>query len=57
MAERRLNAQTPEAVLTGKADYLLCNDADLETLTARAEALYQTLCTRPMGGAARKGGV
>ena len=57
MAERRLNAQTPEAVLTGKADYLLRNDADLETLTARAEALYQTLCTRPADGAARKGGV
>ena len=57
MAARRLNAQTPEAVLTGKADYILRNDADLETLTARAEALYQTLCTRPAGSAERKGGV
>ena len=57
MAARRLNAQTPETVLTGKADYILRNDADLETLTARAEALYQTLCTRPVGSAERKGGV
>ena len=43
MAERRLNAQTPEAVLTAKADYVLCNDADIDILTARTEALYQEL--------------
>ncbi len=43
MAERRLNVQTPEAVLTAKADCVLCNNADVDTLTARAEALYQEL--------------
>ena len=42
MAARRLNAQTPEAVLTAQADYILCNDGGLEQLRAAAAAL----CTR-----------
>lgn len=45
MAERRLSVQTPEAVLIEKADYILRNDADLDTLTARTEALYRELCS------------
>ncbi len=45
MAERRLSVQTPETVLTEKADYILRNDADIDTLTARTEALYRELCS------------
>ncbi len=52
MAARRLNAQTPEAVLTARADYILRNDADLETLTARAVSLCDALLAE-----ARKDGV
>lgn len=43
MAERRLNAQTAESVLTAHADAVLRNDADLATLTARTEKLYAEL--------------
>ncbi|MGN0707384.1 MAG: dephospho-CoA kinase [Faecalibacterium sp.] len=52
MAVRRLNAQTPEAVLTEKADYILCNDQDLETLQTAAAAL----CARLLKEASGKGG-
>ena len=52
MAARRLNAQTLEAVLTARADYILRNDADLETLTARAVSLCDALLAE-----ARKDGV
>lgn len=57
MAERRLNAQTPEAALTAKADYILRNDTDLASLTRQAETLYHTLCGQPPAEAERKGGV
>lgn len=43
MAARRLNAQTPEAVLTAKADYILRNDASPQQLNAAAEALCAAL--------------
>ena len=39
MAARRLNAQTPETMLTAQADYVLRNDADLAHLQAAAEEL------------------
>ena len=45
MAERRLNAQTPEQVLTAAADYVLRNDGSLEQLRAAAEALCRQLLT------------
>ncbi len=45
MAARRLNAQTPEQTLTAKADYVLHNDAGLETLQASAAALCEKLQT------------
>lgn len=53
MAARRLNAQTPEAVLLEHADYVLCNDADLATLEQAAEALCKQLLAegRGKGGA------
>lgn len=49
MARRRLNAQTPEQTLTERADYILCNDQELEQLRRQAEQL----CTRLLqeGGA------
>lgn len=43
MAERRLNVQTPEEVLTAQADYVLRNDGALEQLRAAAERLYESL--------------
>ena len=43
MAERRLNAQTPEETLTAQADYVLHNDADLQQLQAAAAALCEQL--------------
>ena len=49
MAARRLNAQTPEAVLTAQADYVLRNDADLAHLQAAAEELCGKLLAE--GGA------
>ena len=52
MAERRLNAQTPEEVLCAKADYILRNDADLPALEAAASAL----CEKLLAEGARKGG-
>lgn len=51
MAARRLNAQTPEAVLTAKADYLLRNDAGLEALEQAAAALCVQLLSEGKGGA------
>ena len=39
MAARRLNAQTPETILTAQADYVLRNDADLACLQAAARQL------------------
>ena len=52
MAERRLNAQTPEEVLLARADYILRNDADLASLEAAAAAL----CEQLQAEGARKGG-
>ena len=49
MAARRLNAQTPEQVLTAQADYVLHNDAGLEPLQAAAARLCEQLQTE--GGA------
>lgn len=43
MAQRRLNVQTPEEVLTAHADYVLRNDGALEQLRAAAERLYESL--------------
>lgn len=43
MAERRLNVQTPEEVLTAQADCVLRNDGALEQLQAAAERLYKSL--------------
>lgn len=43
MAMRRLNAQTPEEVLTANADYVLRNDADLTALETAAAQLCGTL--------------
>lgn len=43
MAARRLNAQTPETVLTAAADYILCNDKDLPALQTAAAALCRQL--------------
>ena len=52
MAARRLNAQTPETVLTAQADYVLCNDADLAHLQAAAEQLCTKLLAE--GGAGKE---
>ncbi len=52
MAARRLDAQTPEDVLRAKADYILCNDADLAALEMAAAAL----CTALQAEGAQKGG-
>ena len=52
MAARRLNAQTPESVLLARADYVLCNDADLAALEAAASAL----CEQLLAEGRRKGG-
>ena len=52
MAARRLNAQTPEAVLTAQADYILRNDADLAHLQAAAEELCGKLLAE--GGAGKE---
>ena len=52
MAARRLNAQTPEAVLTAQADYVLRNDADLAHLQAAAEELCGKLLAE--GGAGKE---
>lgn len=56
MAERRLNAQTPEAVLTAKADYVLRNEGSLEELQAAAARLYDQLAVQSggEGGSGRK---
>ena len=51
MAARRLNAQTPEAVLTARADYVLCNDKGLDVLQQAA----QELCTELLAQAAKGG--
>ena len=47
MAARRLNAQTPEAVLTAAADYVLCNDTDLTALQGAAARLCEQLLAEP----------
>ena len=52
MAARRLNAQTPETVLTAQADYVLRNDADLAHLQAAAEQLCTKLLAE--GGAGKE---
>ena len=52
MAARRLNAQTPEAVLAAHADYLLRNDADLEALETAAARLCARLLAEAEGGVA-----
>ena len=52
MAGRRLNAQTPETVLTAQADYVLRNDADLAHLQAAAEELCGKLLAE--GGAGKE---
>ena len=52
MAARRLNAQTPETVLTAQADYILRNDADLAHLQAAAEELCGKLLAE--GGAGKE---
>ena len=43
MACRRLNAQTPEAVLTARADYILPNTSTREALAKAANELCDTL--------------
>ena len=43
MAARRLNAQTPEAVLTAKADYILPNTSTREALAKAANRLCDAL--------------
>ena len=43
MAARRLNAQTPEAVLTARADYILPNTSAREALAKPANELCDTL--------------
>ena len=43
MASRRLNAQTPEAVLTAKADYILPNTSTREALAKAANELCDAL--------------
>lgn len=43
MAAQRLNAQTHEAELTAKADYVLQNNADTQTLLKAAQGLYTAL--------------
>ena len=43
MAARRLNAQTPEAVLTARADYILPNTSTLEALAKAANELCDAL--------------
>ena len=52
MAARRLNAQTPETMLTAQADYVLRNDADLAHLQAAAEELCGKLLAE--GGAGKE---
>ena len=49
MAARRLNAQTPEAVLTAQADYILHNDAGLDALQEAAARLCEMLRTEGRG--------
>ena len=49
MAARRLNAQTPDAVLTAQADYILHNDAGLDALQEAAARLCETLRTEGRG--------
>lgn len=49
MAARRLNAQTPEVVLTAQADYILHNDAGLDALQEAAARLCETLRTEGRG--------
>ena len=49
MAARRLNAKTPEAVLTAQADYILHNDAGLDALQEAAARLCETLRTEGRG--------
>ena len=51
MAARRLNAQTPEQVLTAKADYILRNDASIAQLRAAAEELCAKLLGEGGAGA------
>lgn len=51
MAARRLNAQTPEAVLTARADYIIHNDASRAELEAGAERL----CSRLLAEADTRG--
>ena len=43
MAARRLNAQTPEAVLTARADYILPNTSTREALAKAANELCDAL--------------
>ena len=43
MAARRLNAQTPEAALTARADYILPNTSTREALAKAANELCDTL--------------
>ena len=43
MASRRLNAQTPEAVLTARADYILPNTSTREALAKAANELCDAL--------------
>ena len=43
MAARRLNAQTPEAVLTARADYILPNTSTREALAKAANGLCDAL--------------
>ena len=52
MAARRLNAQTPETVLTAQADYVLRNDSSLAHLQAAAEQLCTKLLAE--GGAGKE---
>ena len=52
MAARRLNAQTPEAILLEHADYVLRNDADLASL----EAVSAALCEQLLAEGGTKGG-
>ena len=49
MAARRLNAQTPEAVLTAQADYILRNDSTVEQLQTAAVRLCDALLQKGGG--------
>ncbi len=51
MARRRLDAQTPEAVLTARADIVLANDGTKEALRQKAAALAALLLAEAEGGA------